>query len=64
MTFSDEKSGGQPLDLALIGNCRTAAPQTGELWGTTSQTYSMAGIVNSAMRLSTKWEDVWCRDLS
>jgi GH15 family glucan-1,4-alpha-glucosidase len=36
-------------------------PQTGELWGNIPQTYSMAGIVNSAMRLSTKWEDVWCR---
>ena len=23
--------------------------------------YSMAGIINSAMRLSVRWEDVWCR---
>ena len=36
-------------------------PQTGALWGNIPQTYSMAGIINSAMRLSIKWEDVWCR---
>jgi GH15 family glucan-1,4-alpha-glucosidase len=35
-------------------------PQTGALWGNFPQTYSMAGIVNSAMRLSETWEDVWC----
>ena len=36
-------------------------PVTGALWGNFPQTYSMAGIINSAMRLSKKWEDVWCR---
>jgi len=36
-------------------------PETGALWGNIPQTYSMAGIINSAMRLSVKWEDVWCR---
>jgi GH15 family glucan-1,4-alpha-glucosidase len=36
-------------------------PQTGALWGNFPQTYSMAGIINSAMRLSEKWEDIWCR---
>lgn len=36
-------------------------PATGELWGNIPQTYSMAAIINSAMRLSAKWEDVWCR---
>jgi GH15 family glucan-1,4-alpha-glucosidase len=36
-------------------------PQTGALWGNFPQTYSMAGIINAAMRLSEKWEDVWCR---
>jgi GH15 family glucan-1,4-alpha-glucosidase len=36
-------------------------PSTGQLWGNLPQTYSMAAIVNSAMRLSVKWEDVWCR---
>jgi len=36
-------------------------PETGALWGNIPQSYSMAGIINSAMRLSIKWEDVWCR---
>jgi hypothetical protein len=35
-------------------------PETGSLWGI-PQSYSMASIVNSAMRLSVKWEDVWRR---
>jgi hypothetical protein len=64
MTCSDEKSGGQPLDPALAGDFRIAAPQAGAFWGKIPQTDSMAGTVNSAKRLSTKWEDVWCRDLS
>ena len=36
-------------------------PQTGALWGNLPQTYSMAGVINSAMRLSVRWEDVWRR---
>jgi GH15 family glucan-1,4-alpha-glucosidase len=36
-------------------------PQTGALWGNFPQTYSMAGIINVATRLSEKWEDAWCR---
>jgi len=36
-------------------------PQTGALWGNFPQTYSMAGIINAATRLSEKWEDVWWR---
>jgi GH15 family glucan-1,4-alpha-glucosidase len=36
-------------------------PKTGALWGNFPQTYSMAGIINVATRLSEKWEDVWCR---
>jgi GH15 family glucan-1,4-alpha-glucosidase len=36
-------------------------PETGALWGNIPQSYSMAGIINSAMRLSVRWEDVWCR---
>ena len=32
---------------------------TGQLWGNFPQTYSMAGIINSAMRLSQSWEDAW-----
>ena len=31
---------------------------SGELWGNYPQTYSMVGLINSAMRLSRRWEDV------
>lgn len=35
-------------------------PETGVLWGNIPQTYSMAGIVHSAMRLSQSWEEgIW-----
>jgi GH15 family glucan-1,4-alpha-glucosidase len=33
-----------------------ADPDTRELWGNFPQTYSMVGLVNSAMRLSVPWE--------
>jgi GH15 family glucan-1,4-alpha-glucosidase len=33
-------------------------PQTQEAWGNFPQTYSMAGIINAAVRLSRTWEDV------
>jgi GH15 family glucan-1,4-alpha-glucosidase len=36
-------------------------PDTGELWGNLPQTYSMAGIINTATRLSSSWEDAWAR---
>ncbi|MFI5012785.1 MAG: glycoside hydrolase family 15 protein [Hyphomicrobiales bacterium] len=36
-------------------------PETGELWGNFPQTYSMAGIISTAMRLSASWEDAWAR---
>ena len=36
-------------------------PQTGEMWGNIPQTYSMAGLINSAMRLSISWEEGLCR---
>ncbi|MFP4147271.1 MAG: glycoside hydrolase family 15 protein [Halorhodospira sp.] len=32
-------------------------PRTGELWGNFPQTYSMVGLINSAMRLSRSWEE-------
>lgn len=32
-------------------------PVTGELWGNYPQTYSLVGIINSAMRLSVSWEE-------
>jgi len=33
--------------------------QTGELWGNFPQTYSMVGLIHSAMRLSKPWEDAF-----
>jgi pentatricopeptide repeat protein len=32
-------------------------PTSGELWGNFPQTYSMAGIINAAVRLSKPWEE-------
>lgn len=32
------------------------APESGELWGNFPQTYSMVGLINSAMRLSRDWD--------
>jgi len=36
-------------------------PETGALWGNFPQTYSMAGLILSAMRLSQSWEDRYWR---
>ena len=36
-------------------------PRSGELWGNFPQTYSMAGLVLTAMRLSRSWEDRFWR---
>jgi len=36
-------------------------PETGELWGNFPQAYSMAGIINTATRLSSSWEEAWAR---
>ena len=34
-------------------------PETGELWGNFPQTYSMVGLINSAMQLSKSWKDAF-----
>ena len=34
-------------------------PKTGELWGNFPQTYSMVGLIHSAMKLSKRWEDAF-----
>ena len=34
-------------------------PETGELWGNIPQTYSMVGLINSAMLLSKKWREAF-----
>jgi GH15 family glucan-1,4-alpha-glucosidase len=34
-------------------------PETRALWGNFPQTYSMVGLINSAMRLSKGWEEAY-----
>ncbi len=34
-------------------------PDTGELWGNFPQTYSMVGLIHSAMKLSKPWEEAF-----
>ena len=34
-------------------------PASGALWGNIPQTYCMAGIINTGMKLSRSWEDAW-----
>lgn len=50
--FEDLLSKRNPLGLLS----EDLDPKTGELWGNFPQTYSMVGIINSARRLSKKWE--------
>jgi GH15 family glucan-1,4-alpha-glucosidase len=35
------------------------APSTGEHWGNFVQTYSMVGVINSAIRLSKRWDSTY-----
>ena len=35
--------------------------QTLELWGNIPQTYSMVGLIDTAMRLSKTWEEAFWR---
>ena len=44
----------EPFDGVLMNYIN---PQTGALWGNFPQTYSMAGLILSAMRLSKSWEE-------
>jgi len=34
-------------------------PRTGEQWGNFVQTYSMAGLINSAISLSKPWDQAF-----
>ena len=34
------------------------SPASGELWGNFPQTYSMVGVIGSALRLSRSWEEI------
>ena len=38
---------------------RTSTLTTGEQWGNFPQTYSMVGLINSAIRLSKPWEEAF-----
>ena len=44
----------QPLASYIGGDI---VPATGELWGNYPQTYSLVGLINSAMKLSKSWEE-------
>jgi GH15 family glucan-1,4-alpha-glucosidase len=39
-------------------------PRTGALWGNFPQTYSMAGLILTAIKLSRSWEDRYWRSSS
>ncbi|MFH1044275.1 MAG: glycoside hydrolase family 15 protein [Pseudomonadota bacterium] len=59
---------GRSAEARVLFECMLAArnrhgllsehidPRTGELWGNFPQTYSMVGLINSAMRLSIPWD--------
>ena len=47
------------LDLGLIGNSAIGALRTGEQWRNFVQTYSMVGLVNAAIRLSSRWDEAF-----
>lgn len=34
-------------------------PETGRLWGNIPQTYCMAGVINTGIKLSRSWEEAW-----
>jgi GH15 family glucan-1,4-alpha-glucosidase len=62
----DRKDEARELFSVLLGRRNTFGllsedihPDTGELWGNLPQTYSMAGIVNTARILSRSWQEAW-----
>jgi hypothetical protein len=58
------EAGLNPQDLRHDNRGRQppdAQPKPGALWGNFPQTYSMAGLILSAMRLSRSWEDRYWR---
>lgn len=52
-----EKMLGHRTRLGLLSE--HIDPSNGELWGNFPQTYSMVGIIQSALRLSTSWEEAF-----
>jgi hypothetical protein len=63
---------GRALCLASIASEATdfraeaedVHPRTSALWGNSPQTYSMAGLVLTAFKLSRRWEDRYWRGSS
>jgi GH15 family glucan-1,4-alpha-glucosidase len=60
------KSEARELFAAVIGKSNHLGllsedmdPETGELWGNFPQTYSHVGLINTAMRISTTWDDAF-----
>ncbi|WP_300656364.1 hypothetical protein [Pseudomonas sp.] len=47
------------LELGLLAE--DLHPHTGQRWGSISQTCSMAGLIDSGMRLSGGWKEGLCR---
>jgi GH15 family glucan-1,4-alpha-glucosidase len=37
-------------------------PETGELWGNIPQTYCMAGVINTGVKLSRPWDAAWASE--
>jgi GH15 family glucan-1,4-alpha-glucosidase len=49
------------IDTAFVGG---RAPVTGKLWGNFPQTYSMSGLILTAIKLSRSWGDRYWRGSS
>ncbi len=68
LTALDRRDEAREMFESLLG-CRSHLgllsedldPVSGELWGNFPQTYSMVGLVVSAMRLSKSWEEAFWR---
>jgi GH15 family glucan-1,4-alpha-glucosidase len=63
LTSLGRKEEARALFEKLIAHCNRfgllaehISPSTGELWGNFPQTYSMVGLINSAIRLSIPWD--------
>jgi GH15 family glucan-1,4-alpha-glucosidase len=61
---STEKARDIFTDVLARRNCygilsEDINPETGELWGNIPQTYCMAGVINTGMKLSRPWDAAW-----
>lgn len=66
LTSLGRKEEARELFLRLLDCCNHLGllsehinPVNGELWGNYPQTYSMVGIINSAIRLSKRWSEAF-----